>query len=61
MHLHVLQTEIKTTVEPLYCGHHRNTAACPDYRGVCISEASDTFLVGVAMHTRAVGCYECAL
>ena len=33
------------------------TAGCPEYRGVRIS---DTFLVGVAMRTRAVEYYEAA-
>ena len=32
------------------------TTACPDYRGVRISEASGVFPVGVAMHSRAVEC-----
>ena len=38
------------TVEPLYCGHHGTTTACPDYRGIHISEASSVFLVGMPMH-----------
>ena len=38
------------TVEPLYCGHHGTTTACPDYRCIHISEASSVFPVGMAMH-----------
>ena len=45
-------------MEPLYCGHHGTIAACLDYRGVHISEASGIFLVGEGMHTHAVECYE---
>ena len=46
------------TVESLYCGHHETTVACPDYRGICISEASGIFLVVMAIDTRGVECYE---
>ena len=46
------------TVELLYCRHHGTIAACLDYRGIRISEASSIIPVGVAMHTRAVECYE---
>ena len=49
---------LRTTVEPLYCVHYGTTVKCPDYRGVHILEASGIFPVGVAMHTRAVECYE---
>ena len=45
-------------MKPLYCGHHGTTNVCPDYRDARISEASGVFLVGVAMYTRAVECYE---
>ena len=34
--------------------------ACLEYGGVCISEASDTFLVGMAIHTCAAERYEAA-
>ena len=33
---------------------------CPEYGGVCTSQASAKFPVGVAMHTHAVECYEAA-
>ena len=32
--------------------------ACPEYRGVCISNAPCIFLVGVAMHTHALKRYK---
>ena len=48
------------TVKPLYCRHHETTAVCPDYRGVCISEASGIFMVGVANASHAVECYKVA-
>jgi len=48
-------SSIPYTVEPRYCEHN---AVCRDYRGVRISEVSGIFPVGVAMHTRAVECYE---
>ena len=54
----LLHMRVCCTVEPLYCGHHGTIAACPDYRGVRILEASGIFPVGVAMHTHAVECYE---
>ena len=28
---------LEYTVEPLYCGQHRDKYKCPDYRGVLIS------------------------
>ena len=34
------------------------TAVCPEYRGVCTSEAFSIFPVPVAMYTRAVQHYE---
>ena len=43
-----------TTVEPLFCGHHRDHAMCQEYRGVHISEACDILLVGEALYTCAV-------
>ena len=34
------------------------TTACPEYRGVCISNTLCIFLVGVAMHTHALKRYK---
>ena len=31
---------------------------CPEYRGICVLEASGIFPVGLTMHTCAVECYE---
>ena len=36
---------------------HGTTAEGPEYRGVCSSEASGIFQVGVVMHTHAVERY----
>ena len=59
----ICATNMETTGNShyIYCGHHGTTAACLDYRGVCISENSGIFLVGVAMHTHAVEYYEGAV
>ena len=42
------------TLEPSNVDTIVTTAACLEYRGVHISEASGIFLVGVAMHTHDV-------
>ena len=47
-----------STVEP---GHHRGNTVCPEYRCICISEASCEFPVGIAMCTRAVEHFESVL
>ena len=42
-----------STVEPLYCGHHGTTTACPDYKGNRILEASGYMIARKADQRKA--------
>ena len=44
------------TVEPLQCGQFGTIAVRPEYRGICIPEASGVFQEGMAMCTHVCMC-----